>query len=87
VAVTLFGIGFGVVQNDALVAMFARAPAAKASVAWNVAFDAGQGLGAVALGALISATTVGTSFTLLAVAALAVLPVAWQAGRTTPKGG
>ncbi|EHY88466.1 MFS transporter, partial [Saccharomonospora azurea] len=70
VAVALFGVGFGVVQNDALVAMFARAPAAQASVAWNVAFDAGQGLGAVALGALISGTTVATGFTLLAVAAL-----------------
>ncbi|MGW9310227.1 MFS transporter [Saccharomonospora azurea] len=87
VAVALFGVGFGVVQNDALVAMFARAPAAQASVAWNVAFDAGQGLGAVALGALISGTTVATGFTLLAVAALAVLPVAWQAGRTTPRNG
>lgn len=87
VSVAVFGVGFGVVQNDALVAMFARIPAAQASVAWNVAFDAGQGLGAVAVGALISATTVGTSFTLLAVAALAVLPVAWQAGRTPGRSG
>ncbi len=86
-AVAVFGVGFGVVQNDALVAMFARTPAAQASVAWNIAFDAGQGLGAVAVGALISATTVGASFTLLAVMALAVLPVAWQAGRRVGRSG
>lgn len=87
VAVAVFGVGFGVVQNDALVAMFARAPAAEASVAWNIAFDAGQGLGAVAVGALISATTVGVSFTLLAIAASAVLPVVRRVGRRTGPGG
>jgi len=69
------------------VAMFARAPAAEASVAWNIAFDAGQGLGAVAVGALISATTVGVSFTLLAIAASAVLPMVRRVGRRTGPGG
>ncbi|WP_298181995.1 MFS transporter [Saccharomonospora sp.] len=80
VAVAVFGVGFGAVQNDALVVMFARAPAAQASVAWNVAYDAGQGIGAVAVGAVISATTVGAGFGLLGVAALTALPVAWKAG-------
>ncbi|MEU6644206.1 MFS transporter [Saccharomonospora sp. NPDC046836] len=81
-AVALFGIGFGVVQNDALVAMFARAPAGPASVAWNVAFDAGQGLGAVAVGAIVTGTTFPVAFGLLAAWALALLPVAWLARRS-----
>ncbi len=82
VAVAVFGVGFGVVQNDALVAMFARSPAATASVSWNVAFDAGQGLGAVVVGAIISASTAGAAFALLAVWAVVLLPVAWKAGRS-----
>lgn len=81
IAVGVFGIGFGAVQNDALVAMFARTSAAPASVAWNVGFDAGQGLGAVAVGAVLTATSPGIAFGVLAVVAVAVLPVAWKAGR------
>ncbi len=81
VAVAVFGVGFGVVQNDALVTMFDRAPAAQASVSWNVAYDAGQGIGAVAVGAVISATTVWAGFGLLGVAALVMLPAAWKAGK------
>ncbi|MFF5988586.1 MFS transporter [Prauserella flavalba] len=81
VAVAVFGLGFGVVQNDALVAMFARARAGSASVAWNVAFDAGQGLGAVAVGAIVSWTSFGSAFGLLAAAAAALLPVALLARR------
>ncbi|WP_199433625.1 MFS transporter [Qaidamihabitans albus] len=82
IAVALFGIGFGVVQNDALVAMFARSPAGQASVVWNVAFDAGQGLGAVAVGAIVSGTSFPVAFALLAASAFVLLPVAWRAGRS-----
>ncbi|WP_007025395.1 MFS transporter [Saccharomonospora iraqiensis] len=81
VAVAVFGASFGVVQNDALLAMFARAPAATASVSWNIAFDGGQGLGAVLVGAVIAATSVTTSFGLLAAVAVVLLPVAWRVGR------
>ncbi|MBK1786109.1 MFS transporter [Prauserella cavernicola] len=81
ISVGVFGLGFGVVQNDALVAMFARARAGAASVAWNVAFDAGQGLGAVAVGAVVSLTSFGAAFGLLALAAAALLPVAVLARR------
>ncbi|PXY21369.1 MFS transporter [Prauserella muralis] len=77
----VFGAGFGVVQNDSLVAMFARSAAGPASVAWNVAFDAGQGLGAVAVGAIVAGSSFGVAFGLLAGAALALLPVAWLARR------
>lgn len=77
ISVGLFGIGFGIVQNDALVAMFARARAGTASVAWNVAFDAGQGLGAVAVGAVVSGASFSIAFSLLAVWAFGLVPVAW----------
>lgn len=53
----LFGAGFGVVQNDSLVLLFARAGPARtgpASAAWNVAYDAGTGLGAVVLGVVVA---------------------------------
>lgn len=78
-AVSLFGAAFGVVQNDALVAMFARTSAGTASVAWNVAFDAGQGLGAVAVGAVAAQVGFPVAFGVLAVAAFVLLPVAWRA--------
>lgn len=85
-AVAVFGIGFGVVQNDALVLMFARSAAGPASVVWNVAFDAGQGLGAVAVGAIVSGTTFPMAFGLLACWALALLPVAWVSRRPARDG-
>lgn len=77
-AVTAFGIGFGMAQNDSLVAMFARTSAGPASVGWNVAFDAGQGLGAVTVGAMVSATSFPAAFGLLAGFAVALLPVVWR---------
>jgi predicted MFS family arabinose efflux permease len=80
-AVALFGAGFGVVQNDSLVAMFARSDAGTASVVWNVAFDAGQGIGAIVVGALVSGTGFDVAFGVLGAVALALLPVAWRARR------
>ncbi|MCP2254580.1 putative arabinose efflux permease, MFS family [Prauserella aidingensis] len=78
----VFGIGFGAVQNDSLVSMFQRTTAGRASISWNVAFDAGQGLGAVAVGAIVSGTSYGVAFGLLAVWSLALLPVAVAPRRT-----
>ncbi|ASR39604.1 arabinose ABC transporter permease [Prauserella marina] len=86
-AVALFGLGFGVVQNDALVAMFARAPAGAASVSWNVAFDLGQGLGAVAVGAIVTGFSFPLAFGLLAVVAVGLLPVAWLARHGSAEAG
>ncbi|NLU82972.1 MFS transporter [Rhodococcus sp. HNM0569] len=48
-----FGLGFGAVQNDSLVMVFALAGpgrTAPASAAWNIGFDAGTGLGSLSLG-------------------------------------
>lgn len=74
--VAVYGIGFGVVQNDSLVVMFRRVSAARASVAWNVAFDAGQGIGAVVVGAVAAASSFSVAFVVLGAFALALLPVA-----------
>jgi predicted MFS family arabinose efflux permease len=49
------GVGFGLVQNDALTALFAASGPAgygSASAAWNIAYDAGTGIGAVGMGAV-----------------------------------
>ncbi|OLT48537.1 arabinose ABC transporter permease [Saccharomonospora sp. CUA-673] len=81
VSMVVFGIGFGAVQNESLVAMFRRTSAGKASISWNVAFDAGQGVGAVAVGAVVAGSTYGVAFGLLAASSLALLPVAMSARR------
>jgi predicted MFS family arabinose efflux permease len=49
------GVGFGAVQNDALTGLFAAFGSGRysaASAAWNIAYDAGTGIGAVGLGAV-----------------------------------
>lgn len=49
----LFGGGFGMVQNEALLEMFQRLPRTKvseASAVWNMSYDAGTGIGSVVLG-------------------------------------
>jgi predicted MFS family arabinose efflux permease len=49
------GVGFGVVQNDALTVLFAAFGSSgygAASAIWNIAFDAGTGVGALGLGAV-----------------------------------
>ncbi len=55
----LFGGAFGIVQNEALLSMFARLPRNKvseASAVWNIFFDAGTGLGSVLLAMLVVGT-------------------------------
>ncbi|MFI0820865.1 MFS transporter [Streptomyces sp. NPDC021098] len=52
-AAGLYGLGFGALQNDTLVVMFRRAGPRElgmASTAWNMAYDAGTGVGSVAVG-------------------------------------
>ena len=76
---TLVGIGFGLVQNDALVALFAAGGPAgygRASAVWNIAYDAGTGLGAVALGAVADPFGFRVAFGVAAVFALVVAPLA-----------
>ncbi|SNR46488.1 Predicted arabinose efflux permease, MFS family [Haloechinothrix alba] len=79
--VAVYGAGFGVIQNDALVVMFARVSAARASVAWNIAFDAGQGAGAAVVGAVVTLSGFPVAFAMLAALAIVLVPVAWPRAR------
>ncbi|GAB2745179.1 MFS transporter [Salinifilum aidingensis] len=72
----VFGAGFGAVQNITLVAMFERAPSGAASAVWNIAYDAGNGLGSVGFGALLSAVSYPVAFGLAAAAVVVCAPVA-----------
>lgn len=89
-AAAVFGVGQGAVQNLSLLNAFARAGPGRGSTAsavWNAGYDAGTGLGALAVGAL-SATVIGFPGTLAACAvALALtVPVALRSGRAAHRG-
>ncbi|MEU4835628.1 MFS transporter [Streptosporangium sp. NPDC023615] len=65
----LFGIGFGAAQNVTLSLMFARASPAnfgQVSVVWNLAYDAGIGIGAIGFGLLVQPLGYPASFALTA---------------------
>ncbi|MET0188034.1 MAG: MFS transporter [Pseudonocardia sediminis] len=75
---TVVGTGFGLVQNDAMVALFAAAGPQRygtASAAWNVAYDAGTGLGASGLGAIAEPFGFAAAFGVSAVFLLVLTPV------------
>ena len=92
----LFGIGFGLLQNATLVLMMERVSESEyglGSTLWNVAFDAGTGLGAFVFGFVIASFGYSWAFYLCAglVSSALVLvcldhlaPVA--AGRSTKDG-
>jgi MFS family permease len=74
----LVGLGFGAVQSDTLLALFARAGPSRSGAAstwWNTGYDAGTGLGAAALAAVLGAAGAPTAFVVAAVACVLVLPV------------
>lgn len=76
-AAVCFGLGFGIVQNEALLVAFRRAGPGhigSASAAWNIGFDAGTGAGAFALGAVAAAAGYPAAFTTAAVL-VAALPL------------
>jgi predicted MFS family arabinose efflux permease len=84
VGAALFGAGYGAVQNLTLLAAFARAGdngTTTASAMWNISFDAGTAIGALALGFL--AAGIGLDWTYVVVGALlaAVVPLASAAAR------
>lgn len=83
----LVGVGFGLVQNDALVALFAAAGPARygsASAVWNIAFDAGTGAGAVGLGAVAEPFGFRAAFGVAAVLLALAAPVCFwrRSGRS-----
>jgi MFS family permease len=80
------GLGFGVVQNDALTVLFAafgRSRYGSASAAWNIAYDAGTGVGALGLGAVADPFGYPTAFA----AAAGLLGVSVAAVRGGPRRG
>lgn len=77
----LFGLGLGGAQNASLATMFARAPVergAQVSVIWNLAYDAGMGLGAVGFGLVSGLAGYPWGFALVAVMLFLAVPLAWR---------
>jgi predicted MFS family arabinose efflux permease len=80
IAAALYGLGFGALQNDTLVMMFRHAGpggSGLASTAWNTAFDAGTGIGAVIIGLGTQALDIPGSFAATTIVVALILPVAW----------
>jgi predicted MFS family arabinose efflux permease len=80
----LAGVGYGGVQTLSLVSALHRTPpnaTAGASAVWNMAFDSGLGLGALAIG-VVAGTGVGVAMTLVgcAVVLSAAVPIARATG-------
>ncbi|MEV5880302.1 MFS transporter [Streptomyces sp. NPDC052101] len=85
--VAVFGIGFGVTQNATLALMYARVPASgygTVSALWNIAYDAGMGVGAVGFGLLVQ--QIGYPWGFVCTGALIVLALgpAWRDRPTGP---
>lgn len=71
----LFGLGFGVAQNASISLLFQSVPDSAydtASAVWNIAYDAGMGVGAAAFGLLVGFTGFPVGFALAA----ALIPLA-----------
>ncbi|MGU3431437.1 MFS transporter [Actinomycetes bacterium M1A6_2h] len=84
-AAVVFGVGYGACQNESLVMAFAVAGPARfgvASAAWNISFDAGTGVGALALGVLAVQygypPTFAVASALVLVVAVLVLSSTWR---------
>ncbi|MEP6494389.1 MAG: MFS transporter [bacterium] len=72
----LFGAGFGVAQNASLAVMFERASPSdydSVSALWNLAYDAGLGIGAAGFGVVAAQTGYAAAFGVLAAMMLAVI--------------
>jgi predicted MFS family arabinose efflux permease len=85
-----FGTGFGLVQTASLNLMLGAATPAQygaVSAAWNVAYDLGWGLGAAAVGVLVTSVGFPVAFAATAVAAVAMLPLAAATARVSRGGG
>jgi predicted MFS family arabinose efflux permease len=79
----LFGAGFGVAQNVTLALMFDRVPPSgygTVSAMWNLAYDAGLGLGAAGFGVLAARTGYSAAFAVTAALVLVALTPAWRYG-------
>jgi MFS family permease len=74
---SLFGIGFGIIQNATLTLMISRLPASgigTASAGWNLAYDAGYGAGPAVFGLFAGHTGYPAAFALTGLLMLAAVP-------------
>lgn len=81
VGMALFGLGLGGAQNASLAVMFTRAPrdrVAQVSVIWNIAYDAGMGVGAIGFGLVSGVTGYPWGFALVAMLLFATVLPAWR---------
>jgi len=77
----LLGIGFGVAQNASLTLMFERVTAEgydMVSALWNLAYDAGMGIGAAGFGLLAGRPGYSAAFALVGGLMLVALGPAWR---------
>jgi MFS family permease len=84
----VFGAGFGVSQNASLALMFDRVTTSgygAVSGVWNLAYDAGMGLGAAGFGVLATHTGYPGGFALTAGLMLVALVPAWRDLRAGPR--
>lgn len=84
VGATLYGAGFGGLQNDTIVVMFRRSgPGGHglASIVWNIAYDGGTGIGGILIGLLVAGFSLSPAFGIVAVVILALCPLAWLDNR------
>ncbi|MET0524239.1 MAG: MFS transporter [Nocardioides sp.] len=80
----VFGAGFGLVQTASVNLMLAAATPAQygaVSAVWNVAYDLGWGLGAAAVGLLVTSLGVPLAFAATAAAVATMLPLAAATAR------
>jgi MFS family permease len=77
----LFGAGFGAIENTTLALLIEQQPEARASALWNLAYDAGYGLGPAAFGLFSAHTGYPVAFALTGALVLAVLPAALRERR------
>jgi len=84
--VVLFGVGFGIAQNASLTMMFERVDGSgydTVSALWNIAYDAGLGVGAAGFGVAAAQAGYPTAFVLVAAMMIvAVIPQRMSEKRT-----
>ncbi|MFI8792225.1 MFS transporter [Streptomyces sp. NPDC055105] len=82
VGAAVFGVGFGIAQSATITLMYSRVPASgygTVSALWNVAYDAGMGIGAVGFGTVAGLTGYPWAFVLAAFLMLtALVPARWD---------
>jgi predicted MFS family arabinose efflux permease len=81
-SMAVFGVAFGVLENATFALLIEQQPEARASALWNLAYDAGYGLGPAAFGLFTARTGYPAAFALTGVLMLAVLPAARRERRS-----